>query len=85
MAYISKLAPVPVARWGEGTIRYATRRAVEALAGVGVGPVIPKSGKVAIHFRRALSEEEMGNLSSEWLAIPARDEFSEEGEVEMNL
>lgn len=36
-------------------------------------------------MRRSLSDVEMGTLSIEWLAIPARDEFSEEGEVEMAL
>lgn len=38
-----------------------------------------------LHIRRALSLEEIGTLSAEWLAIPARDEFSPGGAVESRL
>ncbi len=41
--------------------------------------------RIALHMRRSLSDAEMESLSCEWLAIPAQDEFSEDGEVEMKL
>ena len=38
-----------------------------------------------LHVRRSLSDEEMATLSAEWLAIPAQDEFSEDGRMEAKL
>jgi len=38
-----------------------------------------------LHIRRSLSDAEIATLSPEWLAIPARDEFSEDGAMETRL
>lgn len=56
-----------------------------ALQGVGRGEPVSFLGKLALHLRRSLSDEEVGLLSPEWLAIPAQDEFSQDGAVEMRL
>jgi len=66
-------------------VRAAKRELNRALIGVGVNPTILYRGKIALHARRSLSEQEMAQLSCEWLAIPAQDEFAEDGEVEMAL
>jgi hypothetical protein len=55
------------------------------LHGVGQEPTIVQPIRTVLHFRRSLTEEEMKMLTAEWLAIPARDEFSESGEVEYRL
>lgn len=66
-------------------IREAKLQLLAVMRGVGQGPSVVTMRKIAIHMRRSLSEEEMATLSCEWLAIPARDEFSEDGEVAMEL
>ncbi len=48
-------------------------------------PTIFHGGRIALHARRSLTDEEMAQLSCEWLALPAVDEFSESSEVEMAL
>lgn len=55
------------------------------LADIGVDPTIMTMRRIALHARRALSDAEIGEISCEWLDIPALDEFSEDGEMEMNL
>jgi hypothetical protein len=72
-------------RWGGGTLRYARRIAMRALNGVGDGESVEMLKPVCLHLRRSLSLGEVGTLSSEWLAIPARDEFSEDGVIEQRL
>jgi hypothetical protein len=57
----------------------------KALDGVGQKPTVLTARKVALHMRRSLTEEEIGTLDPCWLAIPARDEFSEDGAIEMEL
>lgn len=76
---------VPTNVWGDGVIRDAKHRILLCLGGVGQGPTILTKRRIAIHCRRSLSDSEIAALSPEWLAIPARDEFSEDGEIEMEL
>ncbi len=85
IAKLGSSAPVPTDRWGDGVRHSANRLLTEALSGVGKEPTVTTMRKIAVHMRRSLSDEEMGMLTCEWLAIPARDEFSEDGEVEMSL
>lgn len=59
--------------------------AMYALNGVGSGESVEALKDVSLHVRRSLSPEEMGTLSAAWLAIPARDQFSEEGVMESRL
>lgn len=66
-------------------VREAQRYARMILEDIGIDPTVLTMRRIAMHARRALSEAEMGSLSCEWLAIPALDEFSEDGEVEMRL
>jgi len=66
-------------------LRAARRQADELLEGVGMGEPVEKLGRWAIHVRRSLSPAEIATLSAEWLAIPARDEFSEDGQMESRL
>lgn len=40
---------------------------------------------VCLHLRRGLNDAELQLLTAEWLAIPARDEFSEDGAIEARL
>jgi hypothetical protein len=72
-------------RWGEGVFREARRLTAAMLAGVGTGELVELVKPACLHVRRALSTEEIGSLSAEWLAIPARDEFTEAGGMEMRL
>jgi hypothetical protein len=85
IARLGNTAPIPTDRWGEGTRRDAVRRLMDALDGVGTGESISTQRKIAWHVRRSLSDAEIATLSAEWLAIPARNEFSEDGEVEAKL
>jgi hypothetical protein len=71
--------------WGDGVIREAKRQLARVLDGVGQAPTVGSMRKVALHMRRSLSEAEMETLDPCWLAIPARDEFSEDGEIAMEL
>jgi hypothetical protein len=66
-------------------MRDARRRAMQVLDGVGAGESIEAVHPTCMHIRRSLSPEEMGVLSAEWLAIPARDEFSPNGGIESKL
>jgi hypothetical protein len=87
LARFSKTAIIPLDRWGGGVRREARRLVDSVLSGAGTGPLVEhvsKSGTV-VHFRRSLSDEEIATLSPAWLAIPAQDEFSEDGLVEMRL
>ena len=61
------------------------RLALDALEGVGDGESVEMYRPACLHLRRSLSQEEMSYLSAEWLAIPARDEFSEDGAIERSL
>jgi len=63
----------------------ARRLAYSVLNGVGTGESVEMLRPVCLHVRRALSAEEMACLTPEWLAIPARDEFSEDGQIESRL
>lgn len=76
-----------MSRWGDGSLRDARRRILEALEGVGTGKTVfaTTRGGVAVHGRRSLRDEEIAVLSPEWCAIPAVDEFSEDGLMEMDL
>jgi hypothetical protein len=58
---------------------------MNTLNGVGVGESVEMLRPTCLHVRRSLSLDEIGTLSAEWLAIPARDEFSEDGEMERRL
>ena len=77
--------PTSTERWGDGVLRAARRVALEMLAGVGAGESVEMVRPTCIHVRRSLSPAEVAMLSPEWLAIPARDEFSEGGGVEGRL
>ncbi len=85
IARLGPVTPIPTARWGEGVNREAKRQLFNALKDVGKEPTVISMGKIAIHMRRSLSDEEMATLSCEWLAIPALNEFSEGTEMEMAL
>jgi len=77
--------PVNTDRWGGGVLRAARRAADEILAGVGSGETAELLKPVCLHVRRGLSDEEIAALSPEWMAIPAQDEFSEDGAMETRL
>lgn len=87
VARIKGNAPVPISRLGDGARRAARLVVLEELFQVGTGKTVFATTRdgVAIHGRRSLSDEEIAILSPEWLAIPARDEFSEDGLMEMEL
>jgi hypothetical protein len=72
-------------RWGGGVLRAARLVMAETLEGVGTGPNVEQIIGTCMHWRRSLTEEEMSRLTVEWLAIPARDEFSPEGGIEKRL
>ena len=76
---------IPTDRWGDGTLRDAKRVAMGILNGVGTGESVETLHLTCLHIRRSLSPAEMEALSAEWLAIPARDEFSQDGTVESRL
>lgn len=65
--------------------REARRLALQTLSGVGMGETVTTIRDTCLHARRSLSDVEIARLSPEWLAIPARDEFSEDGTVEARL
>ena len=77
--------PVDTGRWGGGVLRAARRAADEILAGVGMGETVQMLRPTCLHVRRSLTDEEIATLTPEWLAIPARDEFSEDGGMETRL
>lgn len=77
--------PISSDRWGDGVLRAARRLAGETLAGVGAGESVEMLRPTCLHVRRGLSAEEFGTLSPAWLAIQARDEFSEDGAMESRL
>lgn len=72
-------------RWGAGVMNAARRLAYSILNGVGTGESVELLKPVCLHVRRALSAEEIATLTPEWLAIPARDEFSADGAMESRL
>jgi hypothetical protein len=76
---------VDTSRWGDGVYREARRLALGVLEGVGTGETVQTLRPGCLHLRRSLSSEEIGQLSAEWLAIPARDEFTLDGSVESRL
>lgn len=78
-------AVISTGRWGDGTLRDARRRAMQTLDGIGDGPSVEALRPACLHIRRSLAPEEMRALSAEWLAIPARDEFSQDGAMEDRL
>ena len=64
---------VPTAEWTLRTMRRAEEIAERALRGVGAGASRWDTKKVALHFRRSLSDEEIAGLDPAWCAIPAVD------------
>jgi len=58
---------------------------MDTLRGVGAGESVEMLRPSCVHLRRSLSSDEIGQLSAEWLAIPARDEFSQDGAMESRL
>ena len=66
-------------------MRAARRLAMDTLHGVGTGESVELLKPTCLHLRRSLSPEEMRFLTAEWLAIPARDEFTEDGAMENRL
>jgi hypothetical protein len=64
-------------------MRDAKRMVARHLDGVGQGPDVFSTTGFTLHMRRSLSDQEISTLSPEWLAIPARDEFSPDGEIAM--
>ena len=58
---------------------------MDTLRDVGAGESVEAVRPTVLHVRRSLSFEEMATLSAEWLAIPARDAFSEDGQIEEKL
>jgi hypothetical protein len=58
---------------------------MDTLRDVGAGESVEALRPACLHLRRSLSSDEIGQLSAEWLAIPARDEFSQDGTVESRL
>lgn len=72
-------------RWGDGVFRAARKIIIETMDGVGQGETVESIIRGFVHHRRSLSDSEMAKLSREWLVIPARDEFSEDGTVESRL
>jgi len=66
-------------------LREATRIASIHLQGVGRGEPVKAVRDICLHIRKSLSDIEVLSLSLEWLAIPARDEFSEDGKIETAL
>lgn len=87
IARLKQNAPIPTTQWGDGTRRDARRRAMVALDGVGRGETVETETRTAgaLHFRRSLSDDELSALSSEWIAIPARDEFGPDSLMEARL
>lgn len=85
VAKLNSTGLIPTARWGDGVRRQALRLAFEALTGVGTGTWVESLRPACLHVRRGLSPDEIATLSTEWLAIPARDEFSEDGQMEERL
>lgn len=85
IARLGRIAPIPTDRWSHATVGDAKRRLLAALEDVGQPPTVLTMRRISIHIRRSLASDEMNELSCEWLAIPAQDEFSEDGEMEMAL
>ena len=85
--WTNKSAAIPLERWGDGVRREARRVLSSLLVGVGQGEPVEHSQKngSAVHWRRSLTDDEMCLLSAEWLALPARDEFSLDGLIETRL
>ena len=83
----SKTAVIPIARWGDGVRREARRMLNQTLDGIGQGEAVEHVMRtaIAVHWRKALSDSEMAMLPEQWLAIPARDEFSPDDLIEMRL
>jgi hypothetical protein len=55
----------------ESTKRVAIKTAKALLSGVGQFPSAVEQMQLAIHYRRALTEEEYAALDPAWCAIPA--------------
>ena len=85
IARLGRTAVLPTDRWGDGTLREARRIALNYLDGVGMAETVEKLRPTCLHIRKSLSDAEIGCLTAEWLAIPARDEFSEDGAMEARL
>ncbi len=77
--------PVSTEQWGGGVLRAARRVAQEILWGVGTGEAVELLRPTCLHVRRSLTDDEIATLSPEWLALPARDGFSEDGGMEARL
>lgn len=72
-------------RWGDGVWREARRIIRATLEGVGEGESVESVIRGFVHHRKSLTDGEISKLDAEWLAIPARDEFSEDGRMESRL
>jgi hypothetical protein len=85
IARVSRARLIATVRWGDGVTREAKRQLVRVLDGVGQEPTVLSMRGLAMHMRRSLALAEMETLDPAWLEIPARDEFSEDGEIAMQL
>lgn len=86
VAQLSKFGElIGTKRWGDGVLRAARRLASGTLDGVGRGESVETLTPGCLHLRRSLSDAEIATLTAEWLALPARDEFSQDGKVEGRL
>lgn len=65
--------------------REARRLLAEVLHDVGAGETVEMVIRSIVHHRRSLNEAEMAVLSPEWLAIPARHNFTQDGITETRL
>jgi hypothetical protein len=66
-----KRETLPISKISESSKRIAIATAKTLLAGVGRLPSSVEQMHVGIHYRRALTEIEYGELSPEWCSIPA--------------
>jgi hypothetical protein len=80
IARVSRAGLIATLRWGAGVTREARRQLIHTLDGVGQEPTVLSMRGLALHMRRSLAPAEVETLDPAWLAIPARDEFSEDGE-----
>jgi hypothetical protein len=67
---MEKRRTMTIEELGESTKRVAAKVAKELLGGVGQIPSSLEQQQVALHYRRALTEEEYAALPQSWCAIP---------------
>lgn len=68
---IQKRRTLTIAEISESTKRVLVKTAKLLLGGVGQIPSSVEQMQVAIHYRRALTDEEYAKLPQAWCAIPA--------------